>query len=117
MTEIAIEELAGRLGEIRDRRRADAAGVRRNARSAVRPAAGPHSGRAKRRCLQLMQLDPAQIEAAARHRAGSEVVAYCHSGSRSAIATQMLRALGYDARNYVGSWHEWSRHDDLAIEL
>jgi 3-mercaptopyruvate sulfurtransferase SseA len=28
----------------------------------------------------------------------------------------MLRALGYDARNYVGSWHEWSRHDDLPVE-
>jgi 3-mercaptopyruvate sulfurtransferase SseA len=28
----------------------------------------------------------------------------------------MLRALGYNARNYVGSWHEWSRHDDLPIE-
>ena len=41
---------------------------------------------------------------------------YCHSGSRSAFAAQILRALGYDARNYVGSWHEWSRHDDLPIE-
>ena len=46
---------------------------------------------------------------------GAEVVAYCHSGSRSAIATQVLRALGFEARNYVGSWHEWSRHDDLPI--
>ena len=64
-----------------------------------------------------MQLDPAQIEATVGIEAGSEVVAYCHSGSRSAIATQMLRALGYDARNYVGSWHEWSRHDDLPLEL
>jgi len=47
---------------------------------------------------------------------GAEVVAYCHSGSRSAIAVQVLRALGYDGRNYVGSWHEWSRHDDLPVE-
>ena len=47
---------------------------------------------------------------------GAEIVAYCHSGSRSAIAAQALRSLGYDARNYVGSWHEWSRHDDLPIE-
>ena len=26
------------------------------------------------------------------------------------------RAAGYDARNYVGSWHEWSRRDELPIE-
>ena len=64
----------------------------------------------------LMQLEPKQIEAALGIEAGSEVVAYYHSGSRSAIATQMLRALGYDARNFVGSWHEWSRHDDLPVE-
>jgi thiosulfate/3-mercaptopyruvate sulfurtransferase len=45
-----------------------------------------------------------------------EIVAYCHSGSRSALATLALRAAGYDARNYAGSWHEWSRHDHLPIE-
>ncbi len=47
---------------------------------------------------------------------GAEVVAYCHSGSRSARATLALRAAGYDARNYAGSWHEWSRHDELPLE-
>jgi len=45
-----------------------------------------------------------------------EVVAYCHSGSRSALATLALRAAGYAARNYAGSWHEWSRHDELPVE-
>jgi 3-mercaptopyruvate sulfurtransferase SseA len=44
---------------------------------------------------------------------GAEIVAYCHSGSRSALAVQVLRAAGYEASNYAGSWHEWSRHDDL----
>jgi 3-mercaptopyruvate sulfurtransferase SseA len=44
---------------------------------------------------------------------GSEVIAYCHSGSRSAFAVQVLRGAGYDARNYVGSWHEWSRDPGL----
>jgi 3-mercaptopyruvate sulfurtransferase SseA len=29
---------------------------------------------------------------------------------------QVLNALGYEGRNYVGSWHEWSRHDDLPVE-
>jgi thiosulfate/3-mercaptopyruvate sulfurtransferase len=47
---------------------------------------------------------------------GAEVVAYCHSGSRSALATLALRAAGYRARNYAGSWHEWSRHDELPLE-
>ncbi len=45
-----------------------------------------------------------------------EIVAYCHSGSRSAIATLALRSAGYDARNYAGSWHEWSRHPELPLE-
>jgi thiosulfate/3-mercaptopyruvate sulfurtransferase len=47
---------------------------------------------------------------------GAEVVAYCHSGSRSALATLALRSAGYDARNYAGSWHEWSRHNELPLE-
>jgi thiosulfate/3-mercaptopyruvate sulfurtransferase len=45
-----------------------------------------------------------------------EIVAYCHSGSRSALATLALRSAGYDARNYAGSWHEWSRHSELPAE-
>ncbi len=45
-----------------------------------------------------------------------EIVAYCHSGSRSSLATLALRTAGYPARNYAGSWHEWSRHEELPIE-
>ena len=40
---------------------------------------------------------------------GAEIVAYCHSGSRSRFAAEVLQGAGYKARNYVGSWHEWSR--------
>ena len=47
--------------------------------------------------------------------AGGEVVAYCHSGSRSALAVEVLERLGYTARNYLGSWHEWSR-TELPLE-
>ena len=32
-----------------------------------------------------------------------------------AFAAQVLRQLGYGARNYVGSWHEWSR-TELPLE-
>jgi thiosulfate/3-mercaptopyruvate sulfurtransferase len=47
---------------------------------------------------------------------GAEIVAYCHSGSRSAFAAEILRAAGYRARNYVGSWHEWSQDESLPAE-
>lgn len=40
---------------------------------------------------------------------GTEVVAYCHVGSRSGFAVRVLEDAGYRARNYAGSWHEWSR--------
>jgi len=40
---------------------------------------------------------------------GVEIIAYCHSGTRSDFAAQVLRGAGYEARNYAGSWHEWSR--------
>ena len=40
---------------------------------------------------------------------GAAIVAYCHSGSRSRFAVQVLEGASYRARNYTGSWHEWSR--------
>jgi thiosulfate/3-mercaptopyruvate sulfurtransferase len=47
---------------------------------------------------------------------GTEIVAYCHVGQRSGFAVQVLRAAGYESRNYVGSWHEWSRDPTLPAE-
>lgn len=64
----------------------------------------------------LLELSPEEVRDVVGLPEGSEVIAYCHSGSRSAMATAALRAAGYEARNYEGSWHEWSRHDDLPIE-
>ena len=49
--------------------------------------------------------------------AGAELAAYCHSGRRSAVAVQILGAAGYRARNYAGSWHEWSQRPELPAEL
>ncbi|HEX6702534.1 MAG TPA: rhodanese-like domain-containing protein [Gaiellaceae bacterium] len=56
------------------------------------------------------------VRAAVALPPGAEIVAYCHSGSRSARAVLALRAAGYRARNYAGSWHEWSRHPELPLE-
>jgi thiosulfate/3-mercaptopyruvate sulfurtransferase len=47
---------------------------------------------------------------------GADVITYCHSGSRSALAAMALRSAGYSARNYLGSWHEWSRYPELPLE-
>ncbi|HJU48856.1 MAG TPA: rhodanese-like domain-containing protein [Gaiellaceae bacterium] len=47
---------------------------------------------------------------------GTEVIAYCHSGGRSAMAVELLRRAGYEARNYAGSWHEWSSHPELPVD-
>jgi len=60
-----------------------------------------------------MPLSPEEIRALVGLPEGAEIVAYCHSGSRSAVAAMALRSAGYRARNYPGSWHEWSRHDEL----
>jgi len=66
---------------------------------------------------ELLAFTPEQI----RERLGPpdalELVTYCHSGSRSELAADILRSLGYRASNYRGSWHEWSRDGSLPAEL
>jgi thiosulfate/3-mercaptopyruvate sulfurtransferase len=68
--------------------------------------AAPGVPKAADEVRSLVGADPAQ----------ATLVTYCHSGSRSGHALVPLRAAGYRARNYFGSWHEWSRHDELPIE-
>ena len=63
----------------------------------------------------LLVLTEAQLREMLGDPDGGEVVVYCHSGSRSAFAAQVLAQYGYEARNYAGSWHEWSR-TDLPLE-
>jgi thiosulfate/3-mercaptopyruvate sulfurtransferase len=64
---------------------------------------------------ELLALTEEELRARLVLPAGAEIVAYCHSGSRSAMAVGVLRGLGFEARNYRGSWHEWSR-SELSIE-
>jgi thiosulfate/3-mercaptopyruvate sulfurtransferase len=59
------------------------------------------------RILQCRSAD--EVRVAVGLPQGAEIVAYCHVGSRSGYAVQVLLGAGYRARNYVGSWHEWSR--------
>lgn len=67
--------------------------------------------------LQLAgAVDADEIRALVGAPEGAEVIAYCHSGVRSASAVEMLRAAGYEARNYPGSWHEWSADPALPID-
>ena len=120
MSDVEVAELAGRLGDpglvLLDVRRAE---------EFVGDAVAPCDPRAGRipgaRHLDLALLlgagDADDVRALVGEPAGAEVIAYCHSGSRSARAVHVLSAAGYEARNYVGSWHEWSRDPALPVEL
>ena len=116
MTDVALEELARRLGEVavldvRTPQEYDG-----TAGSACDPRQGHIPGARNVDVYRLMEMSPDEVRGEIALEEGAEVVTYCHSGQRSALAAQILRALGYDARNYAGSWHEWSRHEDLPVE-
>jgi thiosulfate/3-mercaptopyruvate sulfurtransferase len=116
VTDIAIEELAARfrkvaIVDVRTPHEYDG-----SLGKPCDPRQGHIPGARNLDVSRLMELSPADVRLELGLEDGAEVIAYCHSGSRSAIAAQILRALGYEARNYVGSWHEWSRHDDLPAE-
>jgi thiosulfate/3-mercaptopyruvate sulfurtransferase len=116
MSEIALEELARRLGEVTLLDVRTPAEYEGTMGKPCDPRQGHIPGARNVDVYRLMEMTTDEVHAELDLDTGAEIVAYCHSGSRSAIATQVLRSLGYDARNYVGSWHEWSRHDDLPIE-
>ena len=45
-----------------------------------------------------------------------EIVVYCTGGVRSAMAYFVFRRLGYQVRNYDGSWWDWSHNPKLPIK-
>jgi thiosulfate/3-mercaptopyruvate sulfurtransferase len=116
VSEIALDELVGRLGDVAivDVRTAEEYDGTKG--KPCDPRQGHIPGARNLDVYRLMEMSPQEVHETLGLEPGTEIVAYCHSGSRSAIAAQVLRSLGYDGRNYVGSWHEWSRHDDLPIE-
>jgi thiosulfate/3-mercaptopyruvate sulfurtransferase len=119
MTDVTVDELARRLGEpglvLLDVRRPEEFEGQLTAPCDPRP--GRISGaRNVDVTLLLGAGDDAAVRELVGEPAGAEVIAYCHSGSRSGLAVQVLAAAGYAARNYVGSWHEWSRDPELPAE-
>ena len=119
MSDVTLTELVERLGEpglvLLDVRRADEFAGELVAPCDPRPGRIPGARHLDvARLLEAYSLEAVRDLVGAED--GAEVIAYCHSGSRSARAVQILAAAGYDARNYVGSWHEWSRNAELPAE-
>jgi thiosulfate/3-mercaptopyruvate sulfurtransferase len=115
---IELEELAARLTEpglvvIDVRTSVEHAG---DAGYPCDPRQGSIPGSRNLELSEIVERSPEEIRALVGEPEGAEIVCYCHSGSRSAMAVASLRAAGYEARNYQGSWHEWSRREDLPAQ-
>jgi thiosulfate/3-mercaptopyruvate sulfurtransferase len=116
--DVTLEELVRRLDDDRlvliDVRTADEHAGRLGA--ACDPRQGSIPGSRNLPLEELFELDAESLRKRVGEPLGTELIAFCHSGSRSAMAVGLLCAAGYEARNYPGSWHEWSRADSLPIE-
>jgi thiosulfate/3-mercaptopyruvate sulfurtransferase len=116
---VNIDELSGRLDDptltvIDVRTEGEYGGTRGNA---CDPRQGHIPGARNLDITELMRCETVeQVVELVGLPPGSEIAAYCHSGSRSALAAQILIAAGYEASNYAGSWHEWSRQAELPVE-
>jgi len=119
MEDVSLAELRNRLGEdglllLDVRSRAEFEGT---AGAHCDPRQGHIAGARNLPLDELLACRCAEdVRALVGASPGTEIVAYCHSGSRSRFAAEVLTGAGYRARNYVGSWHEWSRDADLPGE-
>lgn len=116
--DVTLAELAGRLGEeglvlLDVRTEAEFSGA---LVAPCDPRPGRIPGARHLDVAELFGRGPGELRELVGVPAGEEIICYCHVGSRSATAVALLEAAGYRARNYAGSWHEWSRHDELAVE-
>ena len=111
MTDIDLSELSERLGQVQvlDVRRPEE--YDGSFGSDCDPRLGHIPGAVNIEVQELMLMREDELRERVGVAEGGEVVCYCHSGSRSAFAVDVLRRFGYEARNYSGSWHEWSRTD------
>jgi thiosulfate/3-mercaptopyruvate sulfurtransferase len=115
VSEIELEELAARLDQVvlvdvRAPAEYDGTGG-----APCDPRQGHIPGARNVPLEDLLTLGDAELRARLGLEAGSEVIVYCHSGGRSALAAQRLLLAGLTARNYTGSWHEWSRTELPAV--
>jgi thiosulfate/3-mercaptopyruvate sulfurtransferase len=109
MTEIELDELRRRLDEVvvlDVRSRGEYEGA---AGYPCDPRQGHIPGARNITVQEILQRSPDELRTVVGEAPSAELVCYCHSGSRSEQAAAALRAAGYEARNYRGSWHEWSR--------
>jgi thiosulfate/3-mercaptopyruvate sulfurtransferase len=116
--DVTLEEVARRLGEdgfvvldVRSRGEYTGESV-----APCDPRPGRIPGARHLDVQELFTLTPADVRERLGDPAEAELVTYCHSGSRSQLAAEILRAHGYRAANYPGSWHEWSRDESLPAE-
>jgi thiosulfate/3-mercaptopyruvate sulfurtransferase len=116
MTDIELDELSARLGELRVVDVRGAPEYDGSVGAPCDPRQGHIPGAVNLDVHDLGALTEAEVHKRIGAPDAGEVVCYCHSGSRSRFAVDVLRRLGYDARNYPGSWHEWSR-TELPLEV
>ena len=117
--EVALEDVVRRLGEdgfvvLDVRSRAEYTG---ESVAPCDPRPGRIPGAQHLDVQELFTLTPDEVRERLGDPEQAEFVAYCHSGSRSQLAAEILRSHGYQASNYRGSWHEWSRDESLPAEL